>query len=290
MFKIAVLVEVFRQGEAGRLDLNGRVPVTNEAVRRGTGVLQYLDPAVALSIRDLAVLMIVLSDNTATELLLQKVGVERVNATLRELGLTQTWVTRPLPECVSTPHEMARLLELIYRDRAAGPAACAAMADILKRQQHNDRIPLLLPALPVAHKTGELPGIRNDAGIVYSSRGPYLFVCFTSGVADEALASWKIARLSRAAFDYFSLPPMEPGRERSACAACVAQGWSLLARQQWEDAVERFLWSLRLPGGAVARMLSLLGIGAALTHSDVQRWRWTAPVRFLERFKTHFLR
>jgi hypothetical protein len=96
-------------------------------------------------------------------------------------------------------------------------------------------------------------GIRNDAGIVYSPGGPCLVVCFASGVPDEALACWKIARLSRAVFDYFSLPPMEPGRERSASTACVSQEWSLLVRQQWEDAADRFVWNLRSPGGAALR-------------------------------------
>ena len=290
VFKIAVLLEVFRQEDAGRFDLNDTVPVTSEAVRPGSGVLQYLNSVVALSIRDLAVLMIVISDNTATEVLLRKVGMEGVNATLRELGLTQTRVTPPWRECVSTPQETARLLELIYRDRAAGPAACAAMADILTRQQLNDRIPLLLPSLQVAHKTGDLPGIVNDAGIVYSSSGSYLFVCFTGGVAGEALVRWKMARLSRAVFDYFSLPAVGTGRGERAAGACLSQGWSLLSDQQWEDAVERFWWSLRCPGGAVTRTLTLLGIGAALSHTDVQWWRRTAPARLLERFTTQRVR
>lgn len=290
VFKIAVLVEAYRQGEAGRLDLNGRVPVTDRAARPGTGVLQHLNSIAALSIRDLAVLMIGLSDNTATELLLQTVGMERVNTTLRELGLTQTRVICPWRDCVSTPQEIARLLELIYRDQAAGPAACAAMVDILKQQQHNDRISLLLPVLPVAHKTGELPGIVNDAGIVYSSWGAYLVVCLTNGVADEALARWRIARLSRAVFDYFSLAAATPGQGRSASSACASQGWSLLVRQQWEDAVERFLWSLRFPGSAVARTLALLGIAAALTRWDAERWRRTAAARLLKRVRTKFLR
>jgi beta-lactamase class A len=196
-----------------------------------------------VTVRDLATLMIIVSDNTATDLLLDVVGKAAVNATLTQLGFERTrvdltcreilyhltdpqsalaaesdisawrrWRIDPKSKSltdlkhnnVSTPREMAKLLELVHDGHAASPTACASMMRILQSQQVNDRIPLLLPrSVEVAHKTGELPGIRNDAGIVYSPSGPYLFVCFTRQLPREGEGCWNIGQFSRAVFDYF---------------------------------------------------------------------------------------
>ena len=243
VFKIPVLVEVFRQAEAGGLNLDDTVTISRKAKLPGSGVLKEMSDGLAVTARDLAMLMTVVSDNTATDLLLDLVGKDAVNATLRRLGLERTRVDLTCreilynlldPESVraaeadvstfrswkvnlqsksltdlthndlSTAREMSRLLEMIHDGRAAGPQSCAVMITLLKRQQVNDRIPLFLPrSTEVAHKTGELPGIRNDAGIVYGPSGPYLFACFTRSLPSEAEGCWQIGHLSKAAFDYF---------------------------------------------------------------------------------------
>jgi beta-lactamase class A len=243
VFKIPVLVEVFRQSEAGSLSLDRPVTVRREDKRPGSGILKELADGHVATVRELAMLMIIVSDNTATDLLLKFVGKEAVNATLGDLGMERTRVDltceeilsdliTPLAESngetevgawrghqinlrcraltdlkqndVSTPREMSTLLELIHTGRAASPASCEAMGDILSRQQVNDRIPGLLSAtVAVAHKTGELPGIRNDAGIVYSPSGPYLFTAFTRKLPHEVMGCRQVAELSKAVFNYF---------------------------------------------------------------------------------------
>lgn len=243
VFKIPVLVEVFRQAEAGRLSLDDTVTISRNAKLPGSGVLKEMSDGVTMTARDLAMLMIIVSDNTATDLLLDLVGKDAVNATLRALGLERTrvdltcreilynllypesvpaaeadvstfrqWKVNPQSKSLtdltcndlSTAREISRLLEMIHDGRAANPSSCAVMITILKRQQVNDRIPLFLPrSIEVAHKTGELPGIRNDAGIVHGPSGPYLFACFTRGLPSEAEGCWHIGRLSKAVSDYF---------------------------------------------------------------------------------------
>ena len=243
VFKIPVLVEVFRQAEAGRLSLDETVTISRKAKLPGSGVLKEMSDSLTVTARDLAMLMIIVSDNTATDLLLDLVGKDTVNATLRALGLERTrvdltcreilynlldpesvpaaeadvstfrrWKVNPQSKSLtdltrndlSTPREISRLLEMIHDGRAANPTSCAVMITILKRQQVNDRIALFLPrSIEVAHKTGELPGIRNDAGIVYGPSGPYLFACFTRGLPSEADGCWHMAHLSKAVSDYF---------------------------------------------------------------------------------------
>lgn len=244
VFKIPVLVELFRQAEQGRLSLEQRVVVREADKLPGTGVLKELSDGHQATVRELAMLMIIVSDNTATDLLMALTGKEPINRSMRELGLARTRVDftcrelltdllTPVAEAdgeaavsrwgslrlnmrckamtdleendVSTPREISRLLELIHLGQAASPDSCAAMIDILKRQQVNDRVPVMLPlGTEVAHKTGELPGIRNDAAIVYSPTGPYLFTAFTRQMPNEVLGCRQVGEISRVVFNHFS--------------------------------------------------------------------------------------
>lgn len=244
VFKIPVLVELYRQVERGALRLDQSVTVRETDKVAGSGVLKELSDGHRVNLYELAMLMIIVSDNTATDLLMERLGKDAINATLRGLGLTETRVDLTCRELLSdlltpappdapesdvlvwgslrlnlrcramtdlqtndrsTAREMSRLLELIHRGEAASRASCDAMLEILGRQQVNDRVPVQLPlATPVAHKTGELPGIRNDAAIVYGPSGPYLFTAFTRNLADEVRGCRQVGEISRAVYDYFN--------------------------------------------------------------------------------------
>lgn len=195
--KVAIMATVFQAVADGRAKWTDLLPVTAQGKVSGSGVVTELSNGVRLPIRDLVNLMIVVSDNTATNLLLDRFTANAVNAEMDKLGLKQTRSLRKirgdgndprppsgfsaaghLPENepfgigVSTPHEMVMLLEKIQNGKVVSPAASRQMIEILKRQQYKDGIGRHTGDLPVANKTGSLDHLRSDVGIVYSPAGP----------------------------------------------------------------------------------------------------------------------
>jgi beta-lactamase class A len=222
VIKLCVLAELYRQVAAGSVNLDQRRPVTVADWYGGSGVLKEFAPGLAPTVNDLARMMIVVSDNVATGMLVRLLGKERINRTMREWGLTQTelvWQLRLSGDirdyAVSTPRDLSRLLELIATDAVLSPAACAAMRDHLRRQQYLDQIPRYLPYNPyagdlgldqpvtVANKTGFYPGVRADAAIVTAPAASFVIATLTEGSADRgfgaehegAVLNGRVARL-----------------------------------------------------------------------------------------------
>ncbi|HSL20453.1 MAG TPA: serine hydrolase [Vicinamibacterales bacterium] len=215
VIKVSVLVEAFQQIEDGRLREGDRVVLHETAKVGGSGTLRELHDGAELTLADLLHLMIVVSDNTATNLLLEKVGTLNVNARMEKLGLPQTKIFRPTfrggqADCcaelerefglgVSTPREMAALLELVATGRAVSAGASARMLAILRRQQDRNMIARQLPGdddLTIASKSGtdeeklaDASGrkghIRNDVAILTGKRGTYVLAIFARRVRDE---------------------------------------------------------------------------------------------------------
>lgn len=190
--KLPVMMAIFDAVEHGRVRFNDPVLLTKLDMVNGSGVLTELSPGDRLPLRDLVHLMIVVSDNTATNLLLSRFSGDTVNAYLTKLGFQQTRSLRKIlgqgpPKGisaagrmadnerfgigVSTPREMVRLLEMLDRGEIVSPAASKEMIAILKRQQDRNGIPRRLGDVPVANKTGALDHLRSDVGIVYSPHG-----------------------------------------------------------------------------------------------------------------------
>lgn len=186
VIKLAVLAEAFRQMEAGLADGAETFAIRPEDKLPSCGALTYLHDGLCVTLRDLCVLMIILSDNTATNLLIRRLGIGQINGTLRTLGLRQTTLNRLLfdseaaargVENIITAREIGRLLRLLYEGRVVSAQASAQMLTILKDQRLNGKIPFCLPrGVSVAHKTGEDSGITHDVGIVYARR-PFV-ACF----------------------------------------------------------------------------------------------------------------
>jgi len=240
LIKTAVMVEVFQQIEAGRLRRDQPVMLSDEVKVGGSGVLHHLRDARSWSVADLLYLMIALSDNTATNLLIGLTGTQPVNDRMLALGLRQTRLYRPtfrdgladvFPEeekeyglGSTTPREMATLMERIARGQALSGQASREMEALLGQQQTHELLCRLLPGseagVAVAHKTGQdeekLPGvdgargsIRSDAGIVTTPKGRYVIAILTRRVRDlrwtvdnEALVVG--AEVSRLVFDHFT--------------------------------------------------------------------------------------
>ena len=213
--KLAILIELFRQAQMGGLRLEERVEVKRGQMVGGSGVLQrFGDASSALSLRDLAVLMIVLSDNTATNLLIDRLGMDNVNQMLRKLGLEQTRLQRKMMdqesrragrENLSTPREMTTLLELLHGGKVLDASHTAALLEILKYPKENAS-PLrngLPDGIALANKGGSLPGVRCDSGIVLLPDRPYVISVMTTYGHDSHAAERAISEVSRRVLEYF---------------------------------------------------------------------------------------
>ena len=212
MIKVAVMYEIMRQASLGQIDLEQEV--TAEASDRvdGAGILKELRPELRLTVRELVTLMIVVSDNTATNMLLRLAGMEKINACSRELGLTSTVLARRMMDFeaaaagrdnVTCAADMARLLSCIAGSRGVNPDYGAQMLDILKRQQVRDKLPFYLPEdTVIANKTGTLPGVEHDGGILYLPNHSYIVCVLTSGLAANQQGIELVARIGKAIYDY----------------------------------------------------------------------------------------
>jgi beta-lactamase class A len=212
--KIAVLAELYRQNERGSGAKLGDLYTVNAKDGVGTeGILQDMTPGVArITNRDLALLMVSLSDNSATNVLIDRVGMDDVNAWLGQMGLQQTRLRRHMldvkaaqegRENTATPRELIGLLKALNDGRAFNKATTEAFFKMLATQK-SSYIPRRLPAdLMIANKPGSLDGVRNDAGIVYVPGRPFAIAVMTTFANDGNEAEESIGRIAQAAWSYF---------------------------------------------------------------------------------------
>lgn len=220
VIKLPILIAALDRVQHGTLRLDQRVEVAPQDVVAGSGILLELDPGVQLSVRDYLTLMIVISDNSATNLMLRLVGIPQVNAYLESIGLRDTRSHRPirtrrLPDDppgigTATPNDLVRLLDRLIEKSILTPNLCDLALDILKRQQYMDGLPRYLPSeVMVAHKDGLVNGIRTDAGILFPpGRPPISLAVLADGLTDPR--EWPdnpgwlgIARIARAIYDHW---------------------------------------------------------------------------------------
>jgi len=211
--KIAILMEVLKQAHEGKFKLTDLRRIERKDKTAGSGVLLELgDGTVQLSLHDLCVLMIVLSDNTATNLLLDLVGLENINRTLESLGLHQTRVRRRMmdtaaswrgDENLSTPAEAARIMEVLFRGEFVNRGICDEILALLKKGKPGG-IKSGVPAeVQVAFKPGAISGVTTEWAIVHLKDRPYVVVVMENyGVEDDATSAMK--EISRTLYDYFS--------------------------------------------------------------------------------------
>jgi beta-lactamase class A len=200
LFKLPVMYEVFRQRDAGRLDLAERLMLTAHYAELDLGTLD-LPIGASVSIEGALQRMIAVSDNATANLLADRVGWPSLNATMRALGLLETHLGGD--RLMTSPRDMLRLLELIARGLEPSPASAAAMLDLLLAQRVNDRLPAQLPpGTRVAHKTGNLGGIVHDVGIVYAPGAPFVIALLAEDAWDYSAVATAQAALTRAVYDY----------------------------------------------------------------------------------------
>src|SRR5580765_5317543 len=203
--KLAIVYELFKQAEEKRIDLDEKLTLDRHQAVGGTGVLVEMGTP-TLSFRDYAVLMVTLSDNTATNVLIDRLGMDRIAARMQGLGLGGTKLRRHMmdtaaarrgDENVSTPDELVRLLKAMNDGM---PNAI----ELLKKPKENRLRKGLPEGVASADKSGELEGVRVDAGVVYAKNRPYVLCVMTTFLKDEAEGERAIEEISRVAYEYFS--------------------------------------------------------------------------------------
>ena len=211
VIKLPIFAAVAKMESEGRASWAERLPVRKEEMVPSCGTLRFVtDDLPALNTRALCQMMIVVSDNSATNILIRRFGIEGLNKEFKELGLEQTHIERLLFDRDESlkgknnrivPKEMGELLEKIYRHTLATEEASKFVEDTLLDQQINHKIPGYLPGdIDVGHKTGEDDGITNDVGIVYAKE-PFVlaFACNETDVpaAERAIRAISLALVER---------------------------------------------------------------------------------------------
>ena len=217
--KLGILLDAAEQLRNGQASLSEKLVLEHANQVEGSGVLSQLDTPLTLTLKDALTLMVILSDNTATNLAIDRLGLDHINATLRAAGLKQTVLYKkvflpPPPNMPAdqpkfglgktTPREMASIMERLVEcrldlsgnnpepDPGRDQGICAAMLHMLRSQQDRDSLPRYLQTLDtsehgsaIANKTGALNQVRNDVALIASKNGPIVIAAFTQENADQ---------------------------------------------------------------------------------------------------------
>lgn len=207
VIKLFVMTAAFKRMDEGLLDPEEMFAVKREDCVPSCGALTYLHDGILVTAMDLITLMIIFSDNTATNVLIDFLGMNEINKTIKDLGFQQTVLQRKMFDLKRagqgiqnyiTAYETGRLLKMMYQGSLISRQASDKMLSIMKNQQLCSKIPFYLQALPeepvIAHKTGEDTGITHDVGIVYGKE-PFL-VCFCGNETDTPAYERVMAELS----------------------------------------------------------------------------------------------
>lgn len=211
--KIAILAELFHQAQQGKLNLNEIYTLKSSDLVGGSGIASALSPdKTKLTLRDVAALMISVSDNSMTNVLIDRIGMDNVNLLLDSVSLTHIRLRRKMMdlkaaaegrENVATPHEIALLLEALYKEKVLNKQFAEDFFNLLSVHKES-YIPRYLPEdLRIANKPGELEGVRNDCGLVFTGKRPYILCVMSTYVRREQDAGDAIARISLAAYQLF---------------------------------------------------------------------------------------
>ena len=222
VIKLPIMIEMMERVKAGTLDPDEIHILTDSEKVGGDGVLKTYSHRSRIAYRDLLRLMMIYSDNTATNIFINELGMDAINQRIQTLGLTKSRLNRVMMDTLAarqgrenyvTTREMNALLHKIYRNEVATPALCEQMLTILKQTRDAGprsgvpedtlTIPRLLPkGTVVAHKTGTLTYVRGDAGIVYATK-PFLLSVFVEGVPTPE-AERIIGEIALICYIYFS--------------------------------------------------------------------------------------
>lgn len=207
--KSFILAELFRQVEDGRKSLSQKLVYTEENFISGSGVLKSLEAGAELSVKNMATLMIIVSDNVATNVLIDYLGLDQINDGIKAQGFERTKLFRKIadtggedggwpPLGTTTPRDYGRFFTMLAREELVSPEASREMLDIFRKQHYNGTLTDSLPPyyldednfgkdapLYIASKSGSMDNCRNDGGVVVTPFGSYVIAIFTKDFHDR---------------------------------------------------------------------------------------------------------
>lgn len=208
--KVPILYELLKRADEGTLSLDAATPLDRTQVVGGSGVLQHLTTP-SLSLRDYAALMMILSDNTATNVVIDAVGMTNVTARMRTLGLSDILLRRKMmddaavrrgDENVASPAALLRSTEMLWKGEGLSPARRDVARDILRLV--SGAIRGAIPGRVVVYsKTGSLPGVRAETAIVDLPNAPFGLAVMTTYLEEDAAGSGAIGEIAAATYAYF---------------------------------------------------------------------------------------
>jgi len=231
VIKLPILVEAMEQVKVGRHKLSDKITLQKDDVVQGSGILQFFDSPLVVTLKDALTFMIVESDNTATNLVIDQVGIKNVNDRIASMGLKDTYLYKkvfkpavgPMPADQkkfglgkTTAREMAKVMQSIVRCDLKDQALCDNMLYMLRNQQYRNLVPHYIETSDtseglslIANKTGSLDEVRNDVAVVYSKNGPIIISAFTYDNEDKAwnndnAAELLVARIAKLIMEAWS--------------------------------------------------------------------------------------
>lgn len=209
MIKVFILAKAYQDIADGTLSRDETFTLSGENVVGGSGTLQGLPYGTKVSLKKVLETMIIDSDNTATNIMIERLGMNNINAYMQAHGYQHSVLKRKMMDYdaiaagrnnLTSVRDVGLLFKRLYKGKCVNKALDDEMLSIYKRQTDNDKIPAGLPAgTVVAHKTGEVNDVRHDGGIVYTPKGNYVLVIFTSNY----YAYDDIAALSKRIYDVY---------------------------------------------------------------------------------------
>ncbi|MGG3467422.1 serine hydrolase [Neobacillus pocheonensis] len=211
LIKVPVLIEAFLQSEAGKLNLDQLVSITNYV--GGSGVLQAFSRDALLTLKDLMTLMITVSDNTATNMLIDKLGMADINRSIKKMGLKHTVLNRKMMDFeaieqgldnYTSPLDMLTSLKIVKERSFLTEESRAAALKMMSYQQFQDRLPGMmdLDRVFVANKTGSLPHVEHDCAVItYKGKTAYAAVLMDR-LDDVFSGKQKISKIGKHIYDY----------------------------------------------------------------------------------------
>lgn len=214
IIKIPILAAALAAVYEEKIKLSDRIVINQRDLTGGAGILKRVDLPLEMTFEALLVYMVAISDNIATNKVIDLLGFEYINQVFRDIGLKDTILRRKMMdfqarrqgiENFTTSYDIALLLKNIYLNRLYGPKISEKARNILFLQQHSDRIPLLLPdSVRVGHKTGLERGVVHDAGIIYGQKRDFVIAVLTRNVSNYSQAKKFIADVAALAYNHFN--------------------------------------------------------------------------------------
>lgn len=205
VIKIYILWELFERIEKGEFTLEQEILLKESHKAGGFGILKELHEGINLSLKDIATLMIILSDNTATNILIDLLGMDNINQTIKRNKMIDTILQRKMMDGeakakgfdnYTSPMDVLNILEKSLQKKE--------IIDIMKKQQCNNKLPVLIDdSIVIAHKTGDLPSVEHDVGIMFMENSPIIIVVLTKNLKDNMDGIKLNNNIGKAVYDYY---------------------------------------------------------------------------------------